>query len=614
MLAVLGVAACAVLGACFALETYRPRFEPDEPRASALSAAPACLEGEHQLQADTRIDFNGERFASQRFRGAVRFDEPGLAELTLHQADERRARFYVVLLSADDCLPTSIWHATDVDFTRSAHSAGYRFPLGEWVDLEVVVSGASISVRVDGIEVDREWGWEELVGLTALNGLRGVCRLRDVTVEPLPWPADAQRPWTLWLLVGATMTGTLVLWGLGAAIIALGSAQQDCPSRLASEALPFWPLSLYLAWLLAHPGPAHLAGLLIAGVATLVFKGASIIRWGRGLGFLAQIGASASSGVLFVAFGLLIAPRLMPDPVTQANTIAYFEWHGKRLPRDLLWYLHPLCRRWNDYLANRSFRGRSVRLWEEGARPRIVCLGTSSTWGHGFAPAERAEYPAQLEDLLAERSGAAQAEVINAAIPGSGGSRLLLFFRDQLLLYQPDIVTVSLRFNDSALLAQADESAYFQRISAPDFERPIWHHLRERFKLWLGKRRYLERRTDGRFELVPGEEWPEARQCIKSFARLLADFSQVCRKNSIRLLFVVEPCRERRILLDELGAIMREKGLELGVPVLDLDSDFAGGLAGTLFLPGDPVHPSREGHALIARRLADKLRELEWVE
>jgi lysophospholipase L1-like esterase len=62
-------------------------------------------------------------------------------------------------------------------------------------------------------------------------------------------------------------------------------------------------------------------------------------------------------------------------------------------------------------------------------------------------------------------------------------------------------------------------------------------------------------------------------------------------------------------VLEQYTAAVRNFADSAGVELVDAHAAFRAG-APTLFLAGDVVHPSPEGHALIARGLADRIEAL----
>jgi lysophospholipase L1-like esterase len=67
---------------------------------------------------------------------------------------------------------------------------------------------------------------------------------------------------------------------------------------------------------------------------------------------------------------------------------------------------------------------------------RIVCLGGSTTYGHGVRSTDA--WPAVLEQVL-ERRGI-HAEVINAGVPGYGSHQIVLRYRRDIARLRPDVV------------------------------------------------------------------------------------------------------------------------------------------------------------------------------
>jgi lysophospholipase L1-like esterase len=69
-------------------------------------------------------------------------------------------------------------------------------------------------------------------------------------------------------------------------------------------------------------------------------------------------------------------------------------------------------------------------------RVRIVCLGGSTTYGHGVRP--RDAWPAVLERVLEDEG--IPAEVINGGVPGYGSRQILLRYRRDIARLRPDVV------------------------------------------------------------------------------------------------------------------------------------------------------------------------------
>ncbi len=323
-------------------------------------------------------------------------------------------------------------------------------------------------------------------------------------------------------------------------------------------------------------------------------------------------------GLLLAAMVVLAAPAsvaLASPTIVWPRTL---EWTADRLQPDLAWVQYPRMRLFNYYLADHCFRGRPSTLEKPPGTARVVTLGGSSTWGFGIPEGSGKEYPMVLEQLLnAPGDGSPpgrRVEVINGGILGATGERQFHFLRDGLLAFQPDVVTLSLRYNDSLTLCFDDEAALLQRLVAPDFRRSLvtdllvsWRETRANRRLdqltaafagWEGSSLELWRRAG----LRPGLPTPPER-----FAELLRRFAELGRERGFRLVFLKEPVRDRHTLwINEFGAAMDAVGAEYDIPVVDPTPtlDAAGGT--WLFM--DVVHMHPKGLAIVAEQLAPAVR------
>lgn len=98
--------------------------------------------------------------------------------------------------------------------------------------------------------------------------------------------------------------------------------------------------------------------------------------------------------------------------------------------------------------------GRSIRVAKPDGTLRIVCLGSSSTYGVGAASLDQT-YPAQLESLLATWTGR-EVEVINGGVPGAMLS-FLAFYLDRVLLpLEPDLIVVYFGANGDSVTVERE--------------------------------------------------------------------------------------------------------------------------------------------------------------
>ena len=81
----------------------------------------------------------------------------------------------------------------------------------------------------------------------------------------------------------------------------------------------------------------------------------------------------------------------------------------------------------------------------------IVCLGASTTFGHGVSWAQA--WPAVLRDSLGARG--IRAAVVNAGVSGYGSRQLLLRYRHQIAALRPDEVIVYEGWNRTGILTDS---------------------------------------------------------------------------------------------------------------------------------------------------------------
>lgn len=100
---------------------------------------------------------------------------------------------------------------------------------------------------------------------------------------------------------------------------------------------------------------------------------------------------------------------------------------------------------------------------------RIVCLGESSTFGWGVSFDEC--YPAQVGKILENKFPGRNFEVINAGQIGYSSYQGLIFLRNYILKYHPDIITVPYLIND------IDRYRFFRSNGLGDKELPASNPL-----------------------------------------------------------------------------------------------------------------------------------------
>jgi lysophospholipase L1-like esterase len=99
-------------------------------------------------------------------------------------------------------------------------------------------------------------------------------------------------------------------------------------------------------------------------------------------------------------------------------------------------------------IGNHGFRGADFATEKPAGVLRVICMGASSTFG--YLDHDEETYPYYLERELEAGQGSENVEVINAGIPHSTSSNVVAMLRQELLDYQPDVLTFYEGYNDAS--------------------------------------------------------------------------------------------------------------------------------------------------------------------
>lgn len=250
---------------------------------------------------------------------------------------------------------------------------------------------------------------------------------------------------------------------------------------------------------------------------------------------------------------------------------------------------------------------------------RIAAVGDSVVFAQGTASGGFAR---ELEGLL-DGLGGRKVQVINAGVPSYSTCQELVYLREVLDAFSPDLVIVGYAMNDPE-----GARAPFGLDLATGRMAPWWrayHWIKQRFVLvkWASAKvapavtrlrghgyygppadpadqvRYLAALHDPK-----GAYWPKAAECLRGFG-------EYRRSRGVPVLLVVLPLLHRldspelQEMYARIGAAAREAGLE----TVDGRSIFAGLPPSTVAaVQGDGMHPTDEGHRIIAEALGAALR------
>lgn len=482
---------------------------------------------------------------------------------------------------------------------------------GRAQELSVRVVGDDFEASLDGQRVastrQREFPSGSLVALAA----RGQARISKMTLRAIaPEPPVRDASGEAWA-AGAVPWLLLVLLTLAAV------ALLKIPLSRALEATAWMLLPIVLgvrAW--AEPQGGLPLGHF---VATLVAFTGFALPW--------TLLHSKRSGVPRTAVFLLAAAGMSVVALNEGTgaplldkhrtNVTWDEFDLPRIEPGLSYLQHPYIRRFNSYLVEHTFRGRRFTTDPAPGVVRVMSLGGSSTWGHGIEESTGLDYPTVLEGLLAERLPGRQVEVINGAVRGSTIARLLRIFRESLLTFRPQIVTLSAYYNDSHHLTQIDEEAVLRRISRPDYEHTAIDRVREVLRrnrsrsvinhLWKSMG---ENDTDSLASWREVVTDPEVSSPPERFEAGIRAFAELGREQGFHLVLIKEPIRgnPQRIWRDEFRAVMDRLGEEYDLLVVDPEQALAAAGGRSLFM--DEIHPLPEGCRVMAEVLAPLIEGL----
>jgi lysophospholipase L1-like esterase len=311
----------------------------------------------------------------------------------------------------------------------------------------------------------------------------------------------------------------------------------------------------------------------------------------------------------FAAAGTPLISSIKRFPEERANQLPFHFVSGPPCPEDLAWYFHPLLRRFNSFLSDHTFRSFRKTLEKEPKNIRIACLGTSSTWGYPLRPEQ--SYPARLEERM--RARGVSCDILNAAIPGSSALRLTHFFQGVVTHFSPDIVTLSLFFNDVSACLQMDEEEELRATTTAGYQASFIHRLKKNFQLSQSKRAYLEARDLYAREGTRSESlrMPIVAIGLERFRKNLSSLVDAALSAGARVLLIKEPARPSSFLQEEMYVVIEEVGRQRDVAVFDLNEKLQRKPEETALL--DWVHPTAQGHEFIAEALEEELEALGWM-
>jgi lysophospholipase L1-like esterase len=259
---------------------------------------------------------------------------------------------------------------------------------------------------------------------------------------------------------------------------------------------------------------------------------------------------------------------------------------------------------------------------------RVLCLGESTTFGFGVADDET--YAFRAERSL-NASGARPIRLINAGVTAYTIFQSLIYLKTRGLALEPDAVVLYHWANDFLPTTYRDSQHHEIGTSRSDrelyrFYKSLYIDKLVRYSaLFRAGVNFAARRSIDEFrrrrDIDPSEapeqlDWGSVffphqfpvRVKPQERREILAEFLQLSRTHGFELIVIHPVYRD----VDSRDDILTEFCRENDVPLIDPLSAFqtAGLSKDELFL--DSMHPTADGHALLATALATYLATVDW--
>lgn len=244
-------------------------------------------------------------------------------------------------------------------------------------------------------------------------------------------------------------------------------------------------------------------------------------------------------------------------------------------------------------------------------RPRIICMGESSTWGLGSTSRE-ATWPRRLEEHL--RAAGSTAEVLNAGVAGYSLLENVPLLRLRLVEQRPDaILYMGLRNDVDGYVVRVGPGRHasaLPRALAPLPSDPLTSLLLRSSLVGL-----VLGRVGAAHPLDPAAAPVDAAPGAASSLGLdllgdqVAELALLCARHGIRLVWVHQPLDRARLspaFLEALGAARARLDRELAaadVPALDAERLYDARRFPLL----DDCHLSDEGNRHLAALIGDRV-------
>ena len=519
-----------------------------------------------------------------------------------------------LVLSSDPDMATG-FYLQAVDRFEPLGATGPALPAGRELALLLRTVGPHLTATIDGDTVARADESRFPRGSFQILAMGGRASLTDVTVTPHPASVgDVADP------LGPALRTAAVPAAMVVAFAFLFSALASIPWLRALETSSFslvpWGAALVLGQATSGSSTVFIAG-AVATVLTLLVGPMALHRrlgGGRYLGLVAAACAVVPVALRYSGPDADLREARAETRNQRINEMRYEEWEVADLTDRWVHVQHPLLRRFHEYLVDHRLRGRRFAARGEETK-RVLALGSSSTYGYNLPAEHRDDWPARLEDKLS-RSLGADVEVVNGAVCGSTGIRLYHLLRNALLELRPDVVVLSLYYNDSVALSQGDEPAYLDEaiqaegrpgVIADLLDRAATRRERAALRTLLARPAVTD--TSRRWTELTGDVDPSP---ALRFEGVLTRFASLAAERGFRLVLVKEAVADDRPRMwkEEFYAAIDRVGAAHGLDVVDPRPALSEARRRGVALFMDEVHLRPEGCEVMATVIHPVVRDL----
>lgn len=244
-------------------------------------------------------------------------------------------------------------------------------------------------------------------------------------------------------------------------------------------------------------------------------------------------------------------------------------------------------------------------------------------------------FPGHLESILNSDSSLTPTEVINAGVKGYTNYQELVYLKKYGLKFKPDLVGVSFILNDlHKFLHQFEvkdgkivgETYQFTKEAVKGVQSPLYQIARKsHFLVWLRRKLSIfeslvefETKKGFTFDYRPDFNTAWQDKPWVDIERQMAEMVQLGKENGFRVFLVAFPfgeqLREDYLAKDYEYTTKPQRKLKeicqkLDIPYLDLFND----IDRKKHLLADEIHLTKEGRILVARKIAEFLKENQLI-